>query len=326
MISLYDIYNKLISDSLTKLELNKLASYCIEIARSSVNINSNKIIHLKYSESNQNFVEDVAIDAVSELFKIHKDSQNLVIIRSATLWKNKVLNDADADYFFHNIVWHQVEQTIVNLYKEYDPIFNKIYKTLSEAIRKNNLNKKTCLGKVYIEKENSSNNSCQFIPDDEFLALPDYLFYNKQIHLFNDIFEHLEKETKYTLSIPFNLLVKRIKDVYKSDYEMNVRTGNNFESKLIIKDAVDHGLSVVNKHLKEYRSQNKINSMEMEEILDVFKEISRDILNGGQSASLYEYMHDVNKQLTTDEFYKKNYHRRINYLYSLFKDEVNIGF
>ena len=56
MISLYDIYNKLISDSLTKLELNKLASYCIEIARSSVSVNSNKIIHLKYSESNQNFV------------------------------------------------------------------------------------------------------------------------------------------------------------------------------------------------------------------------------------------------------------------------------
>ena len=102
---------------------------------------------------------------------------------------------------------------------------------------------------------------------------------------------------------------------------MNFDLVDNFESKLIIKDAVDQGLFIVNKHLTDYLSQNKITSMEFEEISDVFKEISLDLLNGGQLASLFEYLHSVKKQLTPDDFYQ-NYHRKINYLYSLFKDEV----
>jgi hypothetical protein len=70
-----------------------------------------------------------------------------------------------------------------------------------------------------------------------------------------------------------------------------------------------------------YVSKNKLSTGEADLMYASFSNIAKDMLNGGLHDSLYEYLKDHDNSLTKELFYVK-YYNRMNYLLSLFKNQL----
>ena len=43
-------------------------------------------------------------------------------------WNDSIDSEGSANYFLSRIIWRRVDQTVTKLYKENDPVFDKILK------------------------------------------------------------------------------------------------------------------------------------------------------------------------------------------------------
>ena len=314
---LFRIKNNSYSDS----DLNGLANYCINL---SVHYLNKK--HLSFFSSRNNSlekVEDIAVDSITPLFVTSGSEDSIGLQKSLSQWNKPIEDEGDADFFINRIVWNRTEQTIVSLYKQNDPFFAKIYKTITTCISENNFKKLSFLGTNYIVSESDEKLSGDLISQAYFENLPDSLFFKKQSTLISGLLNYFDKHTQFFPAIPLNLLIKKIKYLSLRDYnESSIDERDNLELILSLKPAMNICLEEVRIKLDNYRTQNKLSDTEYKCFLNVFNNISDDLMNGGGLISLYEYLLIEMPELTRKLFYKK-YHRPLSYVFELFRSHVS---
>ena len=173
-------------------------------------LKSKFLSQLNYLKNDDLTVDDIARDAIIPLF-VKNNSDQLGICRSLETWNDKLNSQSDADYFLSRIIWRRVDQTVTKLYKQRDPIFDKILKTLNVSIKNQGLSKVRYFGTVYIMQNKGSEVIGEVVTEESFNAIKEKYFGMKHKEMFHNLFEYLLINTNFAPAIPLNLLVKRIK-------------------------------------------------------------------------------------------------------------------
>lgn len=309
--SLLQLIQKTKNETLTQAEINLLIEYSLKIAISFLKNNyKSKINHSLYY---QDTLEDLAIDSIVPLF-IKNNSGILGLKRSLENWSTPIDDEINAEFFISKIVWKRTDQTLTNLLKEKDPFFEKILKTLSLCVAKNDLKKLRYFGTVYIVQDNLTELNSNLIKYDSFKNIPSEIFGYKQIVLFDKLFEYIKTKTEYTPAIPLNLLVKRIKEFHIEKSKIEEIEFSTDDNSFIYDEIINTGLNSLQEKIDTFYIPNgRLSKDDSELLMASFEDITKDMLNGGMSGSLFDYLKFRKNTLTSEQFYN-NYHTIMNNL------------
>lgn len=299
-----------------------LYEYCFRIALKSITKKYGSERHI-FSSSELTF-ESLATDALAPLFTRSSDDEPIGLLRSLLLWESPVETDENADFFLHKVVWNRIAQHITRMLKETDPLFKKIHSSLKYYIDKNEFNKLTYFGTVYITEKNITTITSNVIHGETFENLPDYLFFYKYEEMLSNLITHLEVETDFFPAIPLNALVRKLKFINRSDFESSTCTSSYdyIQDKLEIETIIENAYLKTCENLDRPNKKNsKLDKNVIIAFKSVLKDVTHDMKNGGMSRGLFEYFSFYMKDLTKEEFYA-NYHPQLNYLISLFKKSI----
>ncbi|MBM4171256.1 MAG: hypothetical protein FJ214_05240 [Ignavibacteria bacterium] len=266
--------------------------------------------------------EDIANDSIIPLLLKNSKTKEIGIVKSYKDWKAPINTDAQAQYFFYRIITNRVDQEVTKILRDADPFFSKILNAVNYVIEKNNWQKITYCGSVYIANKNMGTNK-KFMNHDEFDAIPPKLFFGNMTKVITNIFTHLKNEPELYSAIPLNQLIKKIKFSHMNSFvDIPSSSGFDNEEKLDIEVITANCLMIVFQRLDEfYFKKGKITLDEKKILAKVLTELARDLKNGGQSRGLYLYMKDHIPNLTNEMFYQK-YHQILDYLFRQLKTEI----
>jgi hypothetical protein len=318
--NIVEIFKKLTYTDLNREEINFLIdkSYRISISFLKTKFKTN----LHFLRDDNHTLEDIAMDSIVPLF-VNNSSGKLGLARALQKWDDNLDTEDSAEYFLSRIVWRRVDQTVTSILRERDPIFAKILKTLNISILNNRFKKYRYFGTVLVLQNKDAKIFGEIIDEKNFSNIPEKIFVLKQAALFNKLFEHIVDQTNYYPAIPLNLMVKRIKTYYTSNNDITSHYVENSEEKISIREIIDSGMLDLREKIDVYYiSHNKLNSDDGDFIYAAFKNISKDMMNGGIKDSLYSYLKDYKKDLTRQIFYTE-YHHIMNYLLSRLKNNIS---
>ncbi len=318
-IELHSVLKNISKESLTTSELNYIIKYSFTIAKAIIKKSFSSKLYL--NGNSDLTIDDIAMDSITQLFI--KNSKNELGIKSALdNWNDKIDSTADANFFLHKIVWSRVEQTVTQIYKDRDPIFAKIHKTISVCIKNNNYKKLNHLGTVFIVEKNCKSISGNIIDDAVLDSIPENIFTLKQNKLFEALFNYIVEETEFFPAIPLNNLVKRIKKHHFIEYKKSHPFFTEREDNFYFDEIIESGLRSLSSKIETfYIAKEKLTEEEADMFMASFQDISKDLMSGGINSSLYSYLKYQKKSLTQEEFYSK-YHHIMNYLLNDFKNNI----
>ena len=310
-VNVLEILEKINKNIFSQKELNSLIQYSYKIA--SVYLKSSIARKQLPASIDIQSLDDLAIDSIVPLFVVN-NAGILGILRSYNNWKDPIATELDAEYFLSKIIWKRTSQTITSHLKEKDPVFKKIITNLNLCIFSNDLYKKRFFGTVYIAK---SKNECDFsnVPPMEFFdSIPEHIYRKKQMDLFNTIFNYITDNSGYNPIIPLNQLVKKVKAAYFANFRESTGNVTVQDDEFVYLSLLENEINNINERLETFYVPNhKITEEEAVFVKKSFEDITADLLNGGLSSSLFEYLRHRNSAVTSEIFYEK-YHHIMNYL------------
>lgn len=316
--SLYNLLLALKDGLISERELNKLYIHCLDVSKN--------YLRIKYSESIRDYdrynttITDLAVEAIEPLFT-KTSAESFGILSSLKNFSKDITNNSEATFFINRVVWRRSDQAFFSLLKKNDPFFEKIHRTLSTCISNNQYKKVSYFGTIYIVNQDIEEITGYVIPYEEFLQLPIKLFLAKQSNLLNGILTHLNNDTEYFPAIPYNCLIKKIKEINLQEY-IGDRPSDRLIDKTEIDEIINKSVLFVQEKLQKiYVETSKIDKETGTILIDSFKLIGEDLKNGGMYGTLFDYISTENNALTKSEFYK-NYHGIMNYLFNQFRNHI----
>lgn len=310
ILNLKLLLDKISEGSNSTKELNSLIHYSIKIA--SVYLRTKFLSKLNNFSTAQ--IEELAMDSVVQLF-IRNTKGELALVESAKNWKMQLNNHSDVDYFIHKVVWKAATQTVYNVFKEQDPFFDKINKTISTCIISNGYHKVLFAGTVYIVEKKVNLNTEKLISNEDFELIPAEFFVEKQKKLLTGLWKYISDILNNYPAIPFNSLIKRIKNLSCEYYDGFFETKDeSINGQLSVDEILKQTKSNISSILKStYLNKSKIDNLEYNSIYNAFVHILNDLRNGGMNSSLFQYLQFEMKDLSKEEFYAR-YHKIMNYI------------
>lgn|GEM_PF-759242 len=321
LISAFNILNNICFGKANRTEVNNL----IELTHNYATT------YLKYRYKNLGKVllaEDVtinelAIDAIAQLFERNDGGDFTQIIRAFNEWTPKIENEEQALFFINRLAAKSIEKYVSDLLRKSDPFFSKILDSVNYIIEKNNYSKKQILGTTYIA-ENEGNDGrwnigIKNLPDRNFIdELPIRLFNSAQ-NVVAAIFEYLKTNSDKYPAIPLNALVLKIKQVNATKFIINDSVSDN---SLEIDSIVEKALTTTFFKLQEsYVDKNKIDPFEAIAIKESLKLIVFDMRDGGINPGLHKYLMQNIANLSFED-YKTKYQNVFEYLFKVLKKEI----
>jgi hypothetical protein len=268
-------------------------------------------------------IEDIAFDAITPLF-VRKSNPNDLPIRQAILkWTEPITSEEDALFFLSQIIGNRVEQELSKKYKELDPFFGKILRSVNYVIEKKGYAKTTYFGVVHLV-ENDSVSITQLPPEPDFIeSLSGNFIYNSTEKTIDSVFKHLKEETNYFPAIPLNALIKRIKEFHSQEFRIQFPSDEkgldeSLDIETITNNCLDETLLSLH---NTYIVKGKISPEDSKYFREALTKYAYDLKDGGVSRGLYEYFNNENFTITRDDFYKK-YYNAFDYLIRLLKRTI----
>ncbi len=293
------------------------ASYKIAVTYLSMNY---KKVH-KIVVSDGLSIEDIAVDSIAPLFNKNDDGYFYILRDAFEQWQPAPQTDEDALFLLNKVIARRVEQQIVLLLKESDPMFSKILDSVYYLVKKNCYKKINFFGHKYIVEQKVARISGQPIDEVAFDHLPAELFFNNKEFL-GDIFTYLKNETGFFPAIPVNILVHHLKLINSNDYFIANET-KSIKELFDINELVNNSYrATLNKLNESYVSKGKLTKHEADIFTVTLMDICEDLKAGGITISLFEYLQFRMKNLTKAE-YMANYNHILQYLFKLMKSTIS---
>ncbi|MCH7963138.1 MAG: hypothetical protein IH852_04280 [Bacteroidetes bacterium] len=316
--SYYRFFTKLCDGEYTTGELNNFIERLFKIGESYLNHRYSRIKNLV--NSNQDTLEEIAIEAIAPLFKNANYNNHFNIVDDIRNWNPPINSENESLFFLNKIISNRMEQHISRMLRESDPFFSRILDSVNYLIRTGGYKKVSYLGKVHITEPKNSNINWIVITDDEFYKIPTYLFYESKI-LLKSLFYFIKTETQYFPAIPLNELIFRLKHINLSDY-LSSDYVNDISDKIEISEILNIALSYTEKKLKSsYLDNGKLTIEEYESFKCALKTLAADLGDGGVNPCLYKYLAPYISGLTKEE-YQKKYHNILEYLLKQLKSKI----
>ncbi|MCH8032177.1 MAG: hypothetical protein IH950_00280 [Bacteroidetes bacterium] len=316
--SYYRFFTKLCDGEYTTGELNNFIERLFKIGESYLNHRYSRIKNLV--NSNQDTLEEIAIEAIAPLFQNANYNNHFNIVDDIRNWNPPINSENESLFFLNKIISNRMEQHISRMLRESDPFFSRILDSVNYLIRMGGYKKVSYLGKVHITEPKNSNINWIVITDNEFYKIPTYLFYESKI-LLKSLFYFIKTETQYFPAIPLNELIFRLKHINLSDY-LSSDYVNDISDKIEISEILNIALSYTEKKLKSsYLDNGKLTIEEYESFKCALKTLAADLGDGGVNPCLYKYLAPYISGLTKEE-YQKKYHNILEYLLKQLKSKI----
>lgn len=311
--------NKLAEGSCQRsFEINYLVEKSYLTAVSYLGINHKKIF--KLLQKGEYTINDIAVDAIAPLF-VPDEQKNLTPLAISFLnWTPAIRTESSALFFLNKVISIRAEQHTYFLLREYDPFFSKILDALNYLIKCNGYKKISLAGKYFVVEHEMNEMNGQIISYDDFENLPAAFFLDKKT-IFPNLFKYISEETDFLPAIPLNHLVCRIKHVNFSDYLVegySYPTVNKYE----LIQFTEFGFNAAAEKLEHsYLKKGKLTEFETSCIKNALHDMSKDLLDGGISPGMYEYVTPYLKNLKKEDFLLK-YHNILEYLVKVMKNTI----
>jgi len=251
-----DYINLLKQNDVSHRTIGYLYNRCLRIAITT--------LAKRYSVTNHTFlnvdtsIESIASDALISLFICSKPGEPINLLKSITNWEKPLENEEDAEFLVHKIVWKRIAQHVTVLLKEADPFFKKIHSSLKHYIEKNDYNRITYFGIIYITEAQNKKIVGKVISSDEMEKLPDELFYCKHEEIFSNAFRYIENNTDFFPAVPLNALIRKLKYIKWNEHIVPVELSSlpYFEEKMDINTIVANSLNQIYRNLDESYSKS----------------------------------------------------------------------
>lgn len=299
-------------------ETNFLIEKSFLLAASYLGINHKKIFSLL--QKGEYSINEIAIDAISSLF-INDDETNLTPLATAFLnWKPKIEDENDASFFLNKVVSGRVEQHIFSLLREYDPFFSKILDSVNYLIKTGGYKKVSLAGKTFIVNNDVTEICGNIISREEIEIIPVSILIDKK-KLLPSVFNYICDETDFVPAIPLNDLIYRLKHINFAEYlsrDDSVQMNVKYE----LTEYTDHGFKSAKEKLQlTYLNKGKLSTFETECIERALKDMSNDLLDGGISPGMYNYLAIYMNNLEK-EYYLQKYNNILEYLVKVMKSSI----
>lgn len=300
------------------VEINFLVEKTYSLAASYIGLNHKKIFRLL--QKGEYTISEIAVDAIATMFIYDEEKKITPLANSFNNWNPPVANESDALFFMNKVVAGRVEQHIFALLREYDPFFSKILDSINYLIKTGDYKKISSAGKSLIVENNGSVLCGDVIDYEEFEKIPSSLLMDKK-KLLPSIFNYLKNETNFTEAIPLNLLVNRIKHIKFTDFISNYNDSVQADD-IELSEFTDSGFNSASSKLDfSYVKKGKLSEYEADCIQNALRDMSNDLLDGGISPGMYEYLTVYMKELDKDQ-YLTNYHNILEYLVKVMKNTI----
>ena len=268
---------------------------------------------------NENTVEDLAIDAIAQLF-IKNGDDDLLIKKAFDNWNPPIKTEEEFSFFLNKVTANRVEQHITHLLKESDPLFSTILNSVNYLIKKNGNGKTRYLGSIYIIETGTKKINGKVINQESFDLIPASQFSEDKRFLQN-LFFYIKTETDFFPAIPLNALVYRFKELKTSGYHFTDKVESPARI-YEINEFVKKGLAAVEGKLQgTYVANNKLTKKDAQKFFKALKDISEDLKDGGVNSGLYEYLKPYFDDLSVED-YKKKYHNILEYLFKVMRSTI----
>lgn len=313
------LLKKLHTGTLSDSDILLLSKLCFNIAFEIVCKRYKLLYPKKTIDEVRIELEDVAYQAITNLFVLQSNDRYGIVNALEDKTEN-IDSEENLHFQLTQIISRLVDQSIIVLLKARDPFFEKILHNMNTCVSKNNFEKISWFGTKYIVQGSEKEIYYPIIDEEEFVILPAHLFVKKQKALLDDIFIYLEEETDYFPAIPYNALIKRLKNIYLEGYAAET---DNMELKKLgeihVLKVTKEALAEIEKNIDQtYVRSGKFSVEEKISIMDGFKDVAEDLRLGGLSAPLFDYFLPYFQTMDKDAFEKK-YSRIIYYLYGQMK-------
>jgi hypothetical protein len=317
----FEIIQSLKEKGPSLLEISFLFKFCSEIAYRFL---FNKYEKIKDQISFAGLtIEDVAVDSITDLFIRNKYNNNYEIRNSLLRWELPVENEIHAFFFLNKVVTQKVDQYIIGLIKQSDPLFEKIFKSVNYFIAKKGYAKIQYVGTNYIVKGNNSVINKKVISLNEFQKLSEDLISESiEVSIYN-LFNYIEIETNFFPAIPLNEFVRLLKKRYCNERnKLDIINNNLPEDNLIIEEMLGEGLrKAIDKINNYYLHKNILTNTEVGTIKSALKDMVIDLRDGGINRGLFLYLEPYIPGLTKELFNKK-YQSILDYLLWIMKESI----
>ncbi len=318
-----DILQRVLFGQPSELEKNYLFEILIEISRIRIRFFS----RIKYFslERNEISMDDIALEAVSNLLSNNESDYLEYIRNSFTTWEPPITNEEEAISFVGKLIDQSIYQTIAKKYAELDPLFAKILKEIKRADKSkykifSRLDTEFIALKSFNEKE-----PLNIIPQDELYVLgvnefPENNYIKGWIEA---IFESLNEYTEYSPVVPVNALALKIKFELTAAQKIDLIVLPDPEVQFLVREGVLICLNKIERKLKKLgEKKKKYNDKTLTMFREALTDIAYDLLEGNQVKNYYEYLKVYDENMTMKE-YRQNYRAQFEYLIKVFKNELS---
>ena len=319
---LLDLLNKVLLGDAKELDKNHLFEIFIEVSRIRIRFFS----RLKYFslERNEISMDDIALEAVSNLLSSSESDYLQYLRRSFLTWDPSITNEEEAYAFVNKIIDQSIYQTIAKKYAELDPLFAKILKEIKRADNK--------IYKIFSRadtefialKEVNEKDELNIIPQDELILLG-VMKLPKNNYIKNwieEIFNSIKSLTEYMPVLPINSIALKIKYELTAAQKINLNVLPDPEIQYVMREGILRSLDRIEKKIQRLADKKeKYDERTITIFREALNDIALDLLEGDQVKKYYEYLKAYEKDLTQKE-YRKNYRAQFEYLIRLLKNEI----
>ena len=324
---LIPLLNALLNGKINSFEINHL----VRIAHSFASVRLTQLIrsHKIHFEIYPFTISSLALDCIAELFQRDEDGNYYELIAYFSLYEGSItFTDEEIVQRFQALVFSKLNDGIIRLYHEHDPILSKILRNLKSAIKKDNtLIMFDRFGELFFSPstlEERNDHLVEF-PFDEMEAALANLVHEKgnikrYLNSLSDLLQNSNCYRRFVKVIDLAVIIKSL----SIKYDFTIISSSNIENDMLQNDIVkivETSLLDLRKSFDEmYLRSNKMKSEDLNKYMNAVGELLKDtfVLNNGNNLSHYDYLQKSIPGINYDEYH--NQHRiRFEYMVKLAK-------
>ena len=311
------------SGEIERANLKQFIEICLEIAVTYLNSKYYKYIN-SFSQIGLTF-KDISIDAVTPLF-ISKNSRNLTgFQKSLSLWRKEIDSESNASFFVHKLIWKRIDQTVVTLLSEIDPVSSKLLKNVIYNAKNNGYKKAKYFSQICLVEDCIHIIDKPVISKEDFSKIPLSYFKGSLNNVIAKLFDYVKTLPQYFSAIPVNLFVAKLKLLYYENTSEPKLYEEQFEILIGIDNLINSSIKKTFSKIRvDYVLKNKLTEQEENYFQLAMMDIVRDLKDGGMNCGIEEYLKPYFSNTPVKDL-RDRYHNIFDYLIRMLKKDIAAG-
>lgn len=276
-----------------------------------------------YSRSHTSEIEEIAIDFIGPLFA--RDERNIYIVLKHRMESELETNDELLFAAFQRLVYSHIQQELIRLFQERDPVGKVLYRSLRFVLTKNPLWEKTkTSNRIAIISERG--NPLPVVEESEFIeCIKNLGFKGESItKMMELLLRNIIETNGFAVPVPllFQYLRVRVQEPLNIEFQGSLDPDPTLEE-TIMHHVVKTISYIDSSFLSKYVASEKMTPGERMTFKKGLKKILIAFSNGGVEDTYAAYLNRSSDQNISDSQYKRKYKKQFEYVAKVAKKDFS---